>query len=73
MNRMKKDRPSRSILKAISWRILATITTILVSYVVIGDIQLSTSIGLIELIFKIGLYYAHERFWQLGPLLPKIQ
>jgi len=67
---MKKEMHTRSLLKAISWRIFATLTTVLIIYYVTGNIQFSTSIGLIELVLKIGLYYVHERLWQL-PLLLK--
>ncbi len=62
---MKTERRAISILKAISWRICATLTTVIICYYLTGNIELSTSIGLTELVFKIGLYYAHERLWIL--------
>jgi uncharacterized membrane protein len=54
---------SRSLLKAISWRVTGTLDTIGVSYFVTGKIGLALSIGFVELFTKIGLYYAHERVW----------
>lgn len=54
---------SRSILKAISWRITGTLDTIVVSWIVTGKIKLAISIGFVELFTKIGLYYVHERVW----------
>ena len=54
---------SRSIAKAVSWRITGTIDTIIVSYVVTGRITLAISIGFVEVFTKIGLYYLHERVW----------
>ena len=54
---------SRSFLKAVSWRITGTLDTIVVSYLVAGQIKLAVSIGFVELFTKIGLYYVHERVW----------
>jgi len=58
-----KENHSRSIAKAVSWRITGTIDTIIVSYVVTGKIALALSIGFVEVFTKIGLYYFHERIW----------
>ena len=53
----------RHILKTISWRILGTTDTILLAWIITGDIKTGASIGIIELFSKMLLYYAHERFW----------
>ena len=53
----------RSLLKAVSWRTTGTIDTMIVSYVVTGQVKLAVSIGFIEVFTKIFLYYLHERFW----------
>lgn len=53
----------RHILKTISWRILATLITILVSLIISGDINIALNIGLFEVIIKMIVYYGHERFW----------
>ena len=58
----KEDR-KRSLLKALSWRCLATFTTFVISFIVTGSFAFAASIGLLEVIFKIILYYFHERAW----------
>lgn len=57
------EKLSRSFVKSVSWRIIGTIDTILISYFVTGHIDLALSIGMIELITKMGLYVLHERAW----------
>ncbi|MEM2110443.1 MAG: DUF2061 domain-containing protein [Candidatus Bathyarchaeia archaeon] len=59
------ERPIRSLLKAISWRIIATLTTILLVVVFSRDWTLGGVVGISELIFKTVVYYFHERFWNL--------
>ncbi|WP_299523432.1 DUF2061 domain-containing protein [uncultured Lutibacter sp.] len=59
------DKATRSIVKAISWRILGTIDTIVISWFVTGEITVALSIGLIEVITKMILYFFHERIWNL--------
>jgi adenylylsulfate kinase len=53
----------RSIAKAISWRIVATLTTMLLVFVFTGNLAVSSGVGLTELLSKIFIYYVHERFW----------
>ncbi len=53
----------RSVVKTITWRILGTIDTIIISWFIIGDIRFAISIGGIELFTKMFLYYFHERLW----------
>jgi uncharacterized membrane protein len=57
------DKPYRSIVKAISWRATGTVDTILISFLVTGQVKMAISIGLVELFTKIFLYYVHERIW----------
>ena len=59
------EKPLRSLFKAISWRIVATLTTILLVFVYTGNWVISGSVGLLELILKIVIYYVHERVWNL--------
>ncbi len=68
------EKHSRSLIKAVSWRVTGTMDTIVVFYFVTGKIGLALSIGFVELFTKIGLYYAHERVWNrisLGRTKPK--
>ncbi|WP_419767392.1 adenylyl-sulfate kinase [Arcobacter sp.] len=60
---MHKDTNLRSIIKGISWRVLATTTTIIIIYIFFGRLDLAIVAGIIETIFKVGLYWAHERAW----------
>jgi len=53
----------RTVLKTISWRIMATVDTIIISYLITGKISLALSIGFFEFITKLILYYIHERLW----------
>ncbi|WP_405573336.1 DUF2061 domain-containing protein [Winogradskyella sp. Asnod2-B02-A] len=53
----------RSLVKTISWRALGTITTVTISYVITGTMALAFSIGGIELVSKMLLYFFHERAW----------
>jgi len=53
----------RHIAKAISWRIIGSIDTMVVAGVLTGNWKLGLSIGGIEVVTKMILYYCHERVW----------
>ncbi len=53
----------RSIVKAITWRTLGTLDTIVISYFLTGEIKTAISIGGIEIFTKMFLYFFHERTW----------
>lgn len=55
----------RSFAKAISWRIVGTIDTIVLALLLTGSVGDSFKIGGIEVITKIVLFYLHERGWNL--------
>lgn len=57
------EKPYRSIVKTISWRTLGTLDTIVISYFITGSLGMAASIGSIELVTKMILYYFHERAW----------
>jgi len=57
------EKPYRSVVKAISWRTVGTLDTMIVSYFVTGNLIMAASIGSIEVITKMALYYFHERAW----------
>jgi len=59
------EKPIRSLMKAISWRVVATLTTILLAFIFTGNLVISVSIGSTELITKTIIYYVHERMWNL--------
>jgi adenylylsulfate kinase len=61
VNPMESKR--RSFLKVISWRTTATLTTMLISFLITGNIDMALKIGVFEVIAKIALQYFHERIW----------
>lgn len=58
-----KETHFRSILKGISWRVIASATTMTVVYMVTGDLSLMASVGAVDVTAKIFFYYFHERIW----------
>lgn len=57
------EKPVRSITKSVSWRVIGTVDTILISWIVTGEATVAFSIGSIELLTKMILYFFHERIW----------
>jgi len=53
----------RHIFKTITWRILGTLDTFLLSWFITGSFSIGAAIGGIEIITKMILYYFHERAW----------
>ncbi len=57
------ERHRRSFAKAVSWRILGSIDTFLLSWLFTGSPKAAGAIASTEVITKIALYYFHERAW----------
>ena len=57
------DTHKRTIVKTITWRIIATLTTVIVIYLWIGDLAAALGSGLLANALKTIFYYAHERIW----------
>jgi adenylylsulfate kinase len=55
----------RSWLKAISWRAVATATTMALVYALTGQIELMVGVGLLDLTLKLIFYFLHERAWDM--------
>lgn len=53
----------RTIMKALSWRLLATCITFAVVWFVTGKLTLAAGIGVADTLIKLGAYYFHERLW----------
>ena len=53
----------RHIVKSVTWRIIGTLDTILLSWFITGSLKWGVTIGGVELFTKIILYYFHERAW----------
>ena len=56
-------KPIRSLAKAVSWRIVASTDTFLISWLITGYLALATTIAGVEAVTKFVLYYFHERAW----------
>jgi uncharacterized membrane protein len=59
------DSSARSIAKAVSYRLLGSICTALIVLLLSGDLKISAGVGLLDMFLKIGLYFMHERVWNL--------
>ncbi len=64
---MTADSHVRSLAKALSWRIVATLTTSIIAYIVTGSLDTAVLIGGVEFVLKFVIYYLHERAWQVVP------
>ena len=53
----------RHLIKTITWRILGTLDTIIISWVITGSAAIGAAIGGVEVITKMILYFLHERAW----------
>ena len=53
----------RTIIKTITWRVLATLTTMSIVFAFTRRVVLSLEVGLVEVLAKMFLYYLHERLW----------
>ena len=53
----------RHIMKAFTWRICATIVTIISVVLVTGSVEIGLILGPIDFSVKIVMYYFHERVW----------
>lgn len=54
-------------MKGLSWRLVASGTTIAIAYLITGDTSIALEIGAIEVFAKLLFYYLHERAWQFLP------
>jgi hypothetical protein len=67
-----KDTPGRSLAKAVSWRLVASLTTFLITFVIFRQkisgpykqiLEASTLVLIFDVVIKIFIYYLHERLW----------
>lgn len=63
----KKEQPvekvKRSLAKTISWRIIGTLDTLILSWIIVGEISTAAAIASVEFVSKMILYFFHERAW----------
>lgn len=53
----------RHLAKTITWRLIGTVDTVLIGWVVTGDAWIGVQVGGVEMVTKMILYYFHERAW----------
>lgn len=58
-----QERHSRSLIKAISWRVVGSLDTFVLSWLFTSNVKAAGAIASTEVITKILLYYFHERVW----------
>jgi uncharacterized membrane protein len=63
MGAQSKEAHLRSILKAVSYRLLASIATGSIAYVFTRRLDISLGIASVEAVAKVFCYYLHERMW----------
>ena len=61
------DSHLRSMAKAVSWRILGSLDTMLLTWLFSGSVKIAAFVGSTEAITKIFLYWGHERLWHRIP------
>jgi adenylylsulfate kinase len=54
----------RHLLKTVSWRIIGSIDTVLLGWLITGKLETGAKIGGFELLTKMTLYFIHERVWE---------
>lgn len=57
------ETPLRSLVKTISWRLTGSSATFLISYLISGNVLVSSTIAIVQLICNTILYFIHERIW----------
>ncbi len=57
------EKPIRSVAKALSWRVIGTLDTLVVSYILTGEMSVAASIASVDFLTKMALYFFHERLW----------
>ena len=58
-----KETHLRSFLKGVTFRVIATLITMILVFIFTGDFVLTVGVGFFETISKLIVYYLHERVW----------
>ena len=53
----------RSLIKTITWRVIATLDTFFISWFITGKLVFAGAIASLEILTKMFLYFLHERGW----------
>jgi uncharacterized membrane protein len=54
---------ARHLAKTITWRLIGTIDTVTIGWLITGSVKIGMAIGGVEVITKMILYFLHERAW----------
>jgi len=57
------DKHKRTLIKTLTWRLIALLVTVIVFYIYSRDAKGSLTVGLAANIIKMAIYYVHERVW----------
>jgi len=67
------DSTQRSLAKALSWRVVATLITSVLVYYMTGELEFAAKVGLADTTLKFVTYFGHERIWNRIPFgRPKV-
>ncbi len=58
-----REKHKRSVAKAVTWRVIASVTTMSLVYIFTGELELTATIGVFDVTLKMLFYYLHERAW----------
>ena len=67
MAEYNKESHLRSILKGLTWRVIASSVIFAITYLTTGEIRTAVTVTSIEFPVKLLVYYLHERAWLLIP------
>ncbi len=67
MSKQIKESHARSIIKGLTWRIIASLAIFIITYFSTGEIKTAITVTTIEFPVKLVAYYLHERLWQQVP------
>ena len=61
-----KETFKRSFFKTLTWRVLASLDTALLTWLCSGDVVTGLYVGGMEIVTKLIIYFLHERAWRIG-------
>ena len=62
-NKQSSEKVKRSLVKTISWRVIGTLDTLILSWLIVGEVKTAAAIASVEFVSKMILYFFHERAW----------
>jgi adenylylsulfate kinase len=54
---------TKALIKAITWRVIATVTTVVIVFGITGRWDVASAVGMLEVVVKTVLYIVHEHVW----------